>query len=120
MNSCFIFIYKQFLPGGSGKDNFGFNAKNEGIDTITDFKAVDDTISIFGTGFGGGLTTGAAITADQFRLGSSAQDASDRFIYNKSNGELFFDVDGLGGAGQVQIATLTGAPSITQSDIVVF
>ncbi|PIG91146.1 calcium-binding protein [Gloeocapsopsis sp. IPPAS B-1203] len=107
------------LTGGAGKDRFEFNAPNEGIDIIKDFKAVDDTIEVFGIGFGGGLTAGA-ITADQFRLGSSAQDASDRFIYNKSNRALFFDIDGKGGAGQIQIATLTGAPSITQSDIVVF
>ncbi|MBE9139178.1 hypothetical protein IQ254_18585 [Nodosilinea sp. LEGE 07088] len=50
-------------------------------------------------------------------MGAAAADASDRFIYN-NNGALLFDVDGAGGAAQVQIATLIGAPTITTADIV--
>lgn len=76
-----------------------------------------DSIQVRATGFGSGLTAGAAISVDQFRLGSSALDASDRFIYN--NGALFFDADGVGGAFQVQIATLIGVPTLTTADIVV-
>ncbi|MGF1566683.1 MAG: calcium-binding protein [Nodosilinea sp.] len=106
------------LLGGAGADRFRFFAPNEGVDTIADFVAKDDSIRVSATGFGGGLTAGAAISAAQFRLGSIAADASDRFIYN-NNGALFFDVDGAGGAAQVQIATLIGAPTITTADIIV-
>jgi len=45
----------------------------------------------------GGLTAGTPITAAQFKLGTAAGDTSDRFIYDKSTGTLFFDSDGIGG-----------------------
>jgi Ca2+-binding RTX toxin-like protein len=106
------------LLGGAGADRFRFFAPNEGADIIADFVAKDDSIRISAAGFGGGLTAGRAISAAQFRLGSIAADASDRFIYN-NNGALFFDVDGAGGAAQVQIATLIGAPTITTADIII-
>ncbi len=106
------------LLGGAGADRFRFLASNEfGSDTIADFVAVDDAIQVSAAGFGGGLKAGA-ISAGQFRLGSSAVDASDRFIYN-NNGAMFFDADGVGGAAQVQIATLIGAPALTAADVVV-
>lgn len=73
-------------------------------------------IQVSASGFGGGLTVGA-ISAGQFRLGSAAGDANERFIYNTS-GSLFFDVDGTGSAAQVQIATLI-TPTITNADIAV-
>jgi len=38
-----------------------------------------------------------SITAAQFKLGTAAGDTSDRFIYDKSTGTLFFDSDGIGG-----------------------
>ncbi|MBR8828338.1 MAG: hypothetical protein DSM107014_10655 [Gomphosphaeria aponina SAG 52.96 = DSM 107014] len=58
--------------------------------------------------------------SSQFVLGTAALDADDRFIYNKAGGALFYDVDGLGGTAQVQIATLTGAPTLAASNIHIF
>jgi Ca2+-binding RTX toxin-like protein len=66
-----------------------------------------------------GLTPDAAITPEQFILGSAAADANDRFIYNQNTGALFFDEDGKGGAEQVQFATLTNKPLLTNADIFV-
>lgn len=107
------------LTGGTGVDSFIYNLSNEGIDTITDFSVVDDTIRVSAAGFGGGLVAGAVIPAGQFVVGAGAGDANDRFIYNNANGRLFFDVDGTGAAGQVQLATLTGIPALTNADIFV-
>ncbi|MES1026581.1 calcium-binding protein [Gloeocapsa sp. BRSZ] len=107
------------LNGGAGADHFRFNAPNEGSDFIIDFVAVNDSIQVSATGFGSGLTAGSAISADQFRIGTAAGDATDRFIYNNTNGAVFFDADGTGSASQVQLATLTGAPTISNLDIVV-
>ncbi|MGH2412938.1 MAG: calcium-binding protein, partial [Microcystaceae cyanobacterium] len=95
------------LTGGTGADIFAFDAPNKGIDKITDFSVVDDTIQISAAGFGGGLKAGAALATNQFVIGASAQHTSDRFIYNQGTGALFFDADGLGGAAQTQIATLS-------------
>ncbi len=107
------------LTGGSGNDSFIFTAKTEGIDTITDFSVLDDTLVVSASGFGGSLTAGAVITADQFRLGTVALDAGDRFIYNSSTGGLLFDADGTGAIAGLQIATLTTKPSLTNADILV-
>lgn len=107
------------LNGGGGADGFSFSSPTNGIDTITDFSVLDDTIFVSASGFGGGLVAGAVITADQFAIGSAAADASDRFIYNSATGALFFDVDGSGGAAQVQIASLSRGLSLTNNDIFV-
>lgn len=106
------------LLGGEGDDSFRFFFPLTGVDTIADFAAADDAIQVSVDNFGGGLTAGRAISANQFRRGTSAVDASDRFIYN-NNGRLFFDSDGVGGAAQVQIATLIGIPTISAADIIV-
>ncbi|MBW4553325.1 MAG: hypothetical protein KME35_19760 [Aphanocapsa sp. GSE-SYN-MK-11-07L] len=106
------------LTGGAGRDRFRFNSVQDGADVITDF-VVDDQIKVKAAGFGGGLVAGAAITAAQFRLGSAAVDNSDRFIYNTGNGQLYFDVDGTGSKAQTLLATLTGAPTISNADIFV-
>lgn len=109
------------LTGGTDADIFSLfkldSLSIQDIDTITDFSVVDDTISISADGFGGGLTAGVPITAAQFKIGSAASDASDRFIYNKNTGALFFDSDGIGGTAQVQFASLSTGLAITNADI---
>jgi Ca2+-binding RTX toxin-like protein len=105
------------LTGGTKVDRFIVNASNQGIDTITDFTVVDDSIEVSASGFGGGLVANAAITAAQFRIGTGATTASHRFIYNTNNGALFFDADGNGLTAQVQIATLTAGLAMTNNDI---
>jgi Ca2+-binding RTX toxin-like protein len=107
------------LTGGAGADNFRFNSSNEGVDLITDFSVVDDTIQVSASGFGAGLIAGGAIAANQFVIGASAQNPSDRFIYNQQTGALFFDIDGLSGANQTQIATLRSGLAMTNNDIFV-
>jgi Ca2+-binding RTX toxin-like protein len=49
----------------------------------------------------------------------SAQDTSDRVVYNTSNGQLWYDADGNGTGAAQLIATLQGAPGLTATDIVV-
>jgi Ca2+-binding RTX toxin-like protein len=103
------------LTGGVGLDNFQFNSSTEGIDRITDFSVVDDTISILSSGFGG-LTVGT-LSATAFVIGSAATNFSQRFIYNNTNGGLFFDRDGVGTSfNTVQIATLNSGLSLTNAD----
>lgn len=93
--------------------------KTEGHETITDFVVTDDTIDVLKAGFGGGLITGAALTAAQFRVGSRAGDSSDRFIYNRTTGALLFDADRTGAIAQVQFAQLSTGLALTNNDIFV-
>ncbi len=108
------------LTGGAGGDRFTFNNPNQGIDTITDFlSSQGDKITVSAAGFGGGLAAGVAITAAQFVLGTTALNASNRFIYNTITGGLFFDGDGTGTLAAIQIATLSSKPTLTASNILV-
>ncbi|MFN9259386.1 calcium-binding protein, partial [Microcystis sp.] len=108
------------ITGGAGSDRFTFNNRNEGIDTITDFlSSQGDKITVSAAGFGGGLAAETAITAEQFVLGTTALNASNRLIYNTITGDLFFDGDGTGTLAAIQIATLSSKPTLTASDILV-
>jgi Ca2+-binding RTX toxin-like protein len=107
------------LTGGAGKDRFSFSSKSEGIDRINDFSTVYDTINFSASGFGGGLSTNSSLTVAQFYQGSAAHDSSDRFIYNSSNGALYFDIDGTGATAMTQIATLSTGLAMTNADIFV-
>jgi Ca2+-binding RTX toxin-like protein len=102
------------LTGGSGADDFVFNqalsAKN--IDTITDFISVDDSIHL-------SLSIFKALSLNQlsndaFNSGAAmttAQDATDRIIYNTTTGALYYDPDGNLTKGKiVQFATLSDHP----------
>jgi Ca2+-binding RTX toxin-like protein len=104
------------VTGGAGNDRFIYTAINHRIDTITDFTPGQDTLVFSASGFGGGLTVGT-LGATQFVLGTSSADASDRFIYNGNNGQLFFDSDGTGSSGQLLIATLTNIPTLSNQNI---
>ncbi|HYJ52239.1 MAG TPA: hypothetical protein VEW04_03620, partial [Allosphingosinicella sp.] len=65
-----------------------------------------------------GLSLGA-LNANAFVIGTTAQDADDRIIYNSTTGALFFDADGNGAGAAVQFATLDGHPIVTASDFTV-
>lgn len=105
------------LTGGSGSDFFIFNSFNDGIDSITDFSTVFDTIGISAAGFGGGLIANSSLVTNQFYNGIAATTADHRFIYNANNGALYFDQDGIGLTGQIQIATISSGLAMTNNDI---
>ena len=58
-----------------------------------------------------------ALSPQQFTTNTTgnAGTATDRFIYNTTNGYLYFDGDGNAAGGRVLIAVLTGAPTLTLS-----
>jgi Ca2+-binding RTX toxin-like protein len=107
------------LTGYGGADTFVFNTAlgQANIDRITDFSVRNDTIQLDHTVFAG-LSSGA-LAAAAFHFGASATDADDRIIYNSASGALFFDADGVGGATQVQFATLSAQLMLTQNDFFV-
>jgi Ca2+-binding RTX toxin-like protein len=111
------------LTGGTGADIFRLNAPTEGLDNIKDFKVAElDIIQVSAAGFAGGLVVGT-LAASQFISGAGITSATNnlqRFIYNTTNGALFYDADGNGlGSSALQIATLTGLPAINSSHIAI-
>ena len=103
------------LTGGAGADQFVYTASNQGTDSITDFTiAQNDHLQFTGTAFGG-LPTGT-LAADQL---AAAENGVARFIYNGGTGLLQYDANLAVAGALVGIATLTGAPSITNTQIVI-
>ncbi|WP_020184394.1 calcium-binding protein [Methylopila sp. 73B] len=101
------------LIGGDGADTFVFTGLDDSRDTITSFEAGVDSVGIDLAGFGlSSIEAGMfASTAD-----GVATSAETRFVYNETNGRLFFDADGSGSGKAVLIATLRGAPALTADD----
>jgi Ca2+-binding RTX toxin-like protein len=57
--------------------------------------------------------------AAPFVSGSTPSAVGASFLYDTDDGRLFWDSDGAGGAAAILIATLSGAPTLTQSDIII-
>ncbi|MBD2067771.1 calcium-binding protein [Leptolyngbya sp. FACHB-671] len=116
-------IGSDVLTGGAGADYFYISSDSNGIDRIIDFnRAEGDKFAISGPVFGGNITTetGAAngpLLSSQFVTGVGATNSDHRFIYNSSNGALFFDSDGTGASAQVQIASFSTGLALISSDI---
>jgi len=109
-----------FLEGNGGSNVFAFNSSLEGVDEIGSFSIFEDRIFVSAVGFGGGLTPGV-LGSNQFKMGTMATDADDRFIHEPfiGAGLLFFDPDGIGPAPQVPIAEISGV-FIDSNNIIVF
>ena len=96
-----------------GKDIFAFNTKtNKSTQCrqIADFVVKDDSIwldnAVF-TKIGKGTEAQPGkLTKAMFWAGKAAHDASDRIVYDKASGALYYDADGTGRSAQVKIATL--------------
>ncbi|KQM97916.1 hypothetical protein ASE85_13670 [Sphingobium sp. Leaf26] len=107
------------LTGGPGLDIFVFNSAlgSSNVDTITDYVVANDTIRLDDAIFTG-LAVGT-LGAAQFQIGSAANDAGDRIIYNSATGALLFDADGTGAIAAVQFASIGTGLAMVASEFVV-
>ncbi len=105
------------LTGGIGNDKFALAPDKNDHDIITDFNTTDDSLEISAARFGGGLTPGL-LKPSLFASNSTglAADRNDRFIYNTTTGELFFDSNGSAAGGARLIATFAGGTGPAASD----
>ena len=112
------------MRGGPGNDVFVFaQLPEDWSDRLEDFVSGTDVLQFDNSAFTGLGGAGQFATGDErFFAGpgaTSGHDASDRVIYNTSNGELHYDADGSGSGAALDIATLQGAPMLAATDIVV-
>ncbi|WP_173947410.1 cadherin domain-containing protein [Microvirga subterranea] len=113
---------KDVLTGGAGGDVFVFDTRpnnRTNVDSITDFNAADDTIWLKKSGVFTKIAKKGALEAKAFYAGSKAHDASDRIVYNKKTGVLYYDEDGSGAKAAIAIAKLTNKPTLTKADFFV-
>jgi Ca2+-binding RTX toxin-like protein len=107
------------LFGRGGADTFAFTTALGGgnVDAILDFVSGADRIALDDAIFAG-IGGPGGLNANTFVLGSAAQDANDRIVYNSTTGQLFYDADGNGAGGQVLFAMLQSSPALTASDFI--
>jgi len=113
---------KDVLTGGAGQDIFVFDTKPStltNIDRITDFSVADDTIYLSRKIFSK-ITKSGILAKDAFYAGAKAHDTSDRIIYSKTTGKLYYDDDGTGAHAAVQIAQLAKGLKVSAADFLVF
>jgi Ca2+-binding RTX toxin-like protein len=108
------------VMGGLGNDRFDYAALNQGGDRIEDFSNVvgnNDMLRFAGSAFGG-LPTGA-LDASRFtaNVDGIATSLDHRFVYETDTGILRYDANGSDAGGVTVIATLTGIPVLTASDV---
>lgn len=108
------------LTGGAGADDFVFSVRGAANrDIITDFNGKQDDLHFDNDVFTALSYTGKLRSSD-FVLGNSAKDASDRFVYDKASGNLWYDADGSRGGSKVLVAELRDGTTLTAGDIFIF
>ena len=105
------------LRGGAGNDTFIFQTPSDGVDRLQDFQSGRDRIVIKQEGFKTRLRAGR-LSQTRFRLGTRALSSQDRFIYDRSSGQLYFDADGTGKKNKVKLASLPANTTLMAKDIV--
>jgi predicted extracellular nuclease len=108
-----------YLVGYGGADIFAFTTALGGgnVDAIADFLSGTDTIALDDAVFAG-LAPGD-LNPNAFVIGTAAQDADDRIVYDQATGALWYDADGNGAGAAVRFATLDGQPIVAASDFTV-
>ena len=109
------------LRGGAGRDRFVFDSKLKAsnVDTIVDFAHNLDRIVLDHAVF---RALGSTLDAGEFyaRAGATAaHDKSDRIIYDKATGDLYYDSDGKGGHAAIHFATLSSRPVLDAGDFAI-
>ncbi len=110
------------MTGGAGSDVFRFTNVPDGvtIDRITDFQSGIDLIFLSETAFRA-LPDGAlAAKAFASNASGTAQDGSDRIIYEEDTGILWYDSNGDASGGRVKFAQLDAGLTLTAADFFVF
>jgi Ca2+-binding RTX toxin-like protein len=66
-----------------------------------------------------GLGNEGQLKSAAFRTGTEAHDSTDRVIFDRTNGVLYYDQDGTGATEQVMVAKLSTGLRMTNLDILV-
>lgn len=108
---------QDLLVGGAGNDTFKLNRNDGSLVTIQDFQSDRDRLLIDQAGFDLSLKPGS-LAPSRFLLGNRAVKRSQRFVYQPTSGQLYFDADGNGPKPKVKIASLAPSSRLKASDIV--
>lgn len=104
------------LFGGQGRDLFVFRGVSDAVDEIRDFKAGRDKIVFDSSDFD---ALGEVVDAAEFVVGTEATTADHHIIYDDETGAVYWDGDGVGGDGKVQLAVLDTGLKLTAAHFTV-
>jgi Ca2+-binding RTX toxin-like protein len=111
------------LWGGSGNDAFIFRETGSAnADGIRDFSAASDKLWLDRSAMAAlGVDGNFAAGDERFAANSTgtAQDASDRVIFQTGTGQVWYDADGSGAGARQLIATLQSGATLSATNIVV-
>jgi Ca2+-binding RTX toxin-like protein len=111
-----------WFHGGRGKDKFVFDTKltKNNVDKISDFKKGEDTIWLDNADFTKvGKIKDMKPSAFWSNKTGKAHDASDRVIYDKDSGVLYYDADGTGSKAGVAFATISKNLALSAKDFLI-
>lgn len=107
------------LVGGAGADKFRFDDFEPAFerDIVEDFEQDIDSIQILRNEFAAlaGERAGA-LDPSVFHRGTEATSPDHHLIYNRANGGIYYDPDGVGGQAHVRIALLWTQPVLDAGD----
>jgi Ca2+-binding RTX toxin-like protein len=118
------------LTGGKGKDQFIFAHdldEEDNVDTIKDFTPKNDKIILDDDIFSGAGKVPVFDSNQMMKLSSAAfwssgsgkaHDASDRIIYDKTDGHLYYDADGNNPGDPILFAVLSPYLKLSASDFI--
>jgi hypothetical protein len=109
------------LHTGSGKDVLVYNSVPNGpesVDTIRDFSVAHDTFWLNNRAFTG-LGSEGRLKSGVFRTSDVARDSTDRILYDRDDGVLYYDADGTGATAQVAFAKLSDGLKLTSLDFLI-
>lgn len=101
------------LTGGAGRDTFVFT-QTDYADMVNDFVSGEDVLRIRTAIFGIPVGTVPVLSLDG-PTGEIGQ-----FVYDTSDGDLFWDPDGTGVEARIVLGSLASAPVLTVDDITLF
>jgi Ca2+-binding RTX toxin-like protein len=112
------------LFGEAGADVFRFATASEGGDLIVAYNVPDDRIEVSAAGFGGGLSAGMDLLASgQYAEGltGAANSAAGlgQFVFETDAMRIWWDADGVGGADEVLLASMTGLAGFGAGEFVI-
>jgi Ca2+-binding RTX toxin-like protein len=103
--------------GGSGVDSFVFNTQGD-VDKVMDFS--NDRLRFDASAFAGMEALGlGALNAAEFSTAGATQ-TNGQFIYDSTNGALYFDADGTGDQASYLVALIDNNASLQSGWITLF
>jgi Ca2+-binding RTX toxin-like protein len=109
------------LTGGAGADGFLLDRSGSGVDRFLDFNPAEDLILLSQASYIG-LTPGPlpGPLLEFSATGDASGTGGPSFVYDGATGRLYFDFDGDGAIPGQLLAILTGAPTLTAADFLIF